>query len=433
MSNGRRYLAALLLSAGLHGLDGTALAQPVADEQLVALETRIERLEGRTTAGIPLQASWQNGIRLQSEDGAVRLQLGGRVQADFAGVDAESAVEEEIGNLRSGTKMRRARVYFSGTLYEYSHFRVEYDFLGGNANLRDAYIGVTGVPFLGTIRVGRMLEFYSLEQLSGNSFHQFMERGLPAAFNEYWNNGIGIQNAVLDRRATWAVGASKRTDNFGDSGTNSEHNVSARVTAAPVYRDDGRTWMHLGAATIQRKPDRREYAIGATPESSLAPRFVGTGPIPSDRVNLVGLEFVATHGPASIQAEWHQARVDLRETEDFPHSGTATLDGYYVYASYFLTGEHRTYNRQAGTFGRTIPRSNFRGEGHGGGAWEIAVRLSELDLSDDPVDGGRLRDWTVGVNWYLNPNMRLMWNYVRADLKDVGEANIYQMRAQFDF
>ncbi len=428
-----RYLVLLATGLVIGATNATVSAEQPSDKSWADLETRVAQLEATRPAGVPLQAAWQHGIRLQSADDTVRLRIGGRLQGDMAAFDAESDVQDRFPALTSGTKTRRARVYFSGVLYDVSHFRVEYDFLGGNANVRDAYIGVSDIPLLGTVRVGRMLEYYSLEQLSGNSFHQFMERGLPAAFNEYWNNGIGIRNSVFDQRATWAVGAFMRTDNFGDSDTNSRHNVAARITAAPVYHDDGRSWLHLGAGAIRRRPDNNTYIVRSRPESSVAPVFADTGSVPSDRVDLLGLEFAAAHGPATLQAEWHQARVNMREEDEFPHDGTATLNGYYIYAGYFLTGEHRSYNRGIGTVGRTIPNSNFGGEGHGWGAWEVGLRHSELDLNDGPVEGGRLRNITAGLNWYLNPNMRLMWNYVRADLDDAGKAHIYQMRAQFDF
>ena len=49
------------------------------------------------------------------------------------------------------------------------------------------------------------------------------------------------------------------------------------------------------------------------------------------------------------------------------------------------------------------------------------------------IDGRRLDDITVGLNWHLNPYMRVMFNYVWADLDDVGQTNIFQSRVQFDF
>jgi len=49
------------------------------------------------------------------------------------------------------------------------------------------------------------------------------------------------------------------------------------------------------------------------------------------------------------------------------------------------------------------------------------------------IDGNRLDDFTLGVNWYLNPMMRMMFNYVFADSEDSGDANIFQMRLQVAF
>jgi phosphate-selective porin OprO/OprP len=67
------------------------------------------------------------------------------------------------------------------------------------------------------------------------------------------------------------------------------------------------------------------------------------------------------------------------------------------------------------------------------GAWEVGVRYSQVDLNDSIVSGGELDDITIGLNWHLNPNVRVMLNYVRADLDDVGDADIFQTRFQVDF
>ena len=76
------------------------------------------------------------------------------------------------------------------------------------------------------------------------------------------------------------------------------------------------------------------------------------------------------------------------------------------------------------------------------GAWEIAVRYDTIDLNDGPISGGEADQITLGLNWYLNPNTRIMWNYVMADMSNLDDGtpggldtdvNVFEMRFQIDF
>jgi phosphate-selective porin OprO and OprP len=426
-----RWIAAL---AALSTISLTTTHAQTSDADRVAdLEQRLLKLEEAQADAKSMHAYWRNGLQFENADRSVRFNIGGRVQSDWAWMSPEESLDEEKGPFRDGTKFRRARLKVSGTLYDTGIFVAEYDFVGGDPIFRDVWAGVKGIPILGTVRVGRMLEPYALEQLSGNNFHQFIERGLPAAFFPFRNNGVIVQNHILNQRMTWAVGAFRHTDAFGDSSTNSKHSVTARFTAAPVYSEDGKTWVHLGASLSQRTPNDDTYRVSSRPESYVAPVMASTGALPTDQVNLAGAEFAATHGPLSVQAEWHMANLDLLESEDYEKTNDIELSGYYLYASYFLTGEHRTYSRTSGLFGRTSPKNNFKSDGSGWGAWEVTARYSELDLNDGPVEGGRMSGITAGINWYLNPNMRAMANYIYSDLDTVGAVDLVTMRFQFDF
>jgi len=106
--------------------------------------------------------------------------------------------------------------------------------------------------------------------------------------------------------------------------------------------------------------------------------------------------------------------------------------------SWFLTGEHRPYRKAGAVFDAIKPEQNAFGKEGGHGAWEVATRYSSIDLDDGDVDGGELGDWTVGLNWYLNPNTRLMANYILSDLSPAGDlsdgtTNTFLFRVQFAF
>ncbi|MGH8579986.1 MAG: OprO/OprP family phosphate-selective porin [Gammaproteobacteria bacterium] len=138
-------------------------------------------------------------------------------------------------------------------------------------------------------------------------------------------------------------------------------------------------------------------------------RLVDTGNIPGD-VNyftLFGGELAGIYGPFSVQSEYIRADVD-RET-----GGDPGFNGYYGYASWFLTGESRNYKADKGVFD-ILPLKPFSLKTGGWGAWEVAVRYSNLDLNDEGVRGGEIDDLSFALNWYPNPYVRLMANYVSA-------------------
>ena len=73
----------------------------------------------------------------------------------------------------------------------------------------------------------------------------------------------------------------------------------------------------------------------------------------------------------------------------------------------------------------------------------MAARYSYLSLESKDVLGGRMWEVTAGINWYLYPNLRLMLNYVRYDVRDrfvsspdrrvSGSGDVIQSRFQLDF
>ncbi|MCC5849832.1 MAG: hypothetical protein JJU29_17235 [Verrucomicrobia bacterium] len=379
-----------------------------------------------------LRPSWNNGLRLDNADGGYRFQFGGRFQQDMAWFSTRGDLDEDVPGIDDGTAFRRARLYVAGTFPNHLAFRTEYDFAGGEPGFRDLWLEARELPWLGNVRMGRMLEPFGLEGTSPNGFFTFIERGLPAAFTPFRNTGIQLRDHTENGGMTWTAGAFTHTDGFGDSVENPGHSFTGRFTVLPHYAEDGRSWWHAGVSASHRSPSDDQVRFRSRPESFVAPFFVDTGPLDADKTTLLAFETAATRGPVSLQAEIVRAEVDTLESETHP-GGTRAFQGYYLYASCFLTGERRRFTPQTASLGRVLPQRDFLPAENGFGAWELAARYAELDLNDDPVAGGRLQSLTLGVNLYLTPNARISWNWVRADLEDSGEADIFQMRLFVDF
>jgi len=373
-----------------------------------------------------LRLYWKDGIRAETADKSFKLKFGGRIMNDWAFFSADDSLKTAKGPFEDGTEFRRARLYLSGQAFGNVIFKAQYDFAGGDADFKDVYLGLKGLPGNTTVQVGHFKEPFGLEVLTSSKYITFMERSLPTAFIAERNTGIGASGHLLDERLTWAGGVFRQADGFGDA-TGDAYNVTGRITGLPLYQNGGERLVHVGLAYSHRNPDDT-VRFRERPEVHISPRLVDTGSITADNVDLVGVETAAVFGPASLQGEYVHTSVDATT------GSSLDFDGYYVQASYFLTGEHRPYKRSHGAFSRVKPLRNFLGKEAGGsGAVELAVRYSSIDVSDGSTAGGELDDVSVGVNWYLNPNTRVMANYVHADLDSVGQADVFQTRFQIDF
>ncbi len=396
---------------------------------LVSIFGQAAKEAGKKADNVVLLFQWKDGLRLTTADGRFEVQIGGRIHNDWTVMEAAEPLTSQFGEMTDGTEFRRARVSLSGVTYENVEFKAQFDFATGDAAFRDVYVGLRKLKGIGNIRFGQFKEPFGLEEQTSSNFITFMERSLANAFVPSRHTGIMIHDRELGERISWAAGVFKDTNDFGIAMGDENWAVTGRVTAVSWFADEGRRLLHLGVA-YSRRNIASSFRFRERPEAHLAPRFVDTGVFPAEALNLIGTEAALVYGPTSIQAEYIRADTEL--PNGVGRTGP-TLGGFYVLGSVFLTGENRSYRPSDAAFSRVRPRSTFPSREDGTGAWEVGVRYSKVDLNDGPVTGGVLKDLTAGLNWYLNANSRIMWNYVRAALEGRGAADILQMRFQVDF
>jgi len=369
---------------------------------------------------------WKNGTHIESEDGAFKFKFGGRIQYDLANFWEDSAIKDSIGSSKNGMEFRRVRFFSSGTIYSNIKYKLQFDFAGGTAQLKDAYIKIIKIPIIGFLQIGHFKEPIGFEELTSSKHLTFMERSLTSEDEPSRNIGFMIGNDFIKDRFAFRLGIFKDGDNFGNNiGKQDKYNVTGRLMGTPIYNTDKKRILHIGAAYSYRNPQDKIYSLGVRPESHLAQKYLNTGVFTDvEHTQLIQSELVFIGGAFSAKSEMVHARMDRTENPDFIYTA------FYIMGSYFLTGESKTYST-SGKFKRVVPKHNFGDDGTG--AWEIGLRLSAMDLNKENVAGGSLTDISFALNWYLNPATRIMANYILVDFKDVGISNIFQMRFQVDF
>ena len=404
-------------------------------EQAAAEAIRAANAASQSSAPVPnrLEASWKNGLRFTSADEAFDVRIGGRIHNDWAVLMPDESLQDFLPDRAgkgTGTRFRRARLAVQGTLYERVGFKAEYDFAGGNVGFTDVYGELFDLPVVGTARVGRFKEPMSLEQMTSSNHITLLERSLADTFVPARQTGFMIQNHALEQRVTWAVGGFRNTAGSSGDGFSNDaiYDLTGRVTGLPWYEEDGAKLLHVGLAASQQFRDGTNERFSSKPEASLASNFVDTGSFATDHIQIVNPELALVYGPFSLQSEYIRAFVDGSGGD----TGNPSFDAFYVMGSYFLTGEHRRYKMSAGAFDRVVPSRNLDREG-GLGAFELTARLSRIDLDSEGISGGTLTNGTLGLNWYLNPNVRTMLNYGLGRLEGEGWTNQVQTRFQVDF
>lgn len=364
---------------------------------------------------------WRNGTQIESPDGDILITLGGRIQFDvLPWVEGEGLLDEA----ETGSELRRARLHLQGRLYQRFLFKAELDFATPDEPIRDVYIGLEGLGPAGTFLVGHYKEPFSLDVATSNRYLTFPER--PAAvlaFAPERNFGAMLFGRAANDRITWKGGLFQDTDDNGEIEDGSEVNFTARVTGLPIFAEEGKRLLHLGAGASIRNPPNGQFSLEGPAEFHLVDDIIDTASIPADGAQLLGLEAALILGPFHAQAE--AIRVDVSSDE----RGDPTFGGHYIQVGYFLTGEPRRYTASGvsgGAFDRLRPGRPIERD-WASGAWEIALRYSTLDLDSEGVQAGEIESWSATLNWYLNSWARTLLTFV--DAEGSGEASGTAARA----
>ena len=432
----RHTILAAALATALGSTSFIAAAQSPQDReisdlkaQIAALAAKVEELETRTDAQSDINVSTQEnldkiasstptvstkgGLKVTSADKKFEASLGGRIHFDAYAFDRDQA------STTGTTEFRRARLTLQGKAYGWD-YKMENDFGagGGLDGFRDVYIAKSALG--GKVTIGHFKPYRSMEELTSSNEILMMERPFASATGLF--GGRQFQQGVGYRRSgdNYTAGFSVFNLRGATGPRNEGMGYSGRVTFAPINTSD--STLHFGGWVShenanQGSADLRasaNYAGRRGPSQTIATVSGASG----DEVMAYGLEAAGAFGPVFFQGEYANASFGQ------PIGPDQDVASWYLQGSWHLNGGHKPYKAGAGVFG-SAPVADR-------GLWELTARYDSIENKDIPqLDVG---SWILGVNYYVNPGLRFMFNYTQGDNGFTGdETGQYALRTQFNW
>ncbi len=425
-------LAVALVSASVSANAADTRDQQLAElkAQLALLQAKVAELETRTDAQSDINIATQEnldkmattqpvvdtkgGIKITSADKKFEAQIGGRVQFDAY------AFDRDIAATTGTTEFRRARLTLQGKAYGWD-YKVEQDFAAGTNldGMRDVFIAKSALG--GKFTIGHFKPYRAMEELTSSNEILMMERPFATAtglFNSrQFQQGVGYLRAGSNYTAGFSAFNLR-----GASGSRNEGvGYAGRVTFAPINTAD--STLHFGGWVSYENANNgsanlvttANYAGRRGPAQTIATVTGASG----DDLSVYALEAAGSFGPLFFQGEYANASFGM------PIGPDQDVTTWYLQGSWHLNGGHKPYKAGTGVFGSaTVPADR--------GLWELTARYDSIENKD--IANMDVSSFIFGVNYYVNPNLRFMFNYTKGDNAFTGDkTGQYALRTQFNW
>ena len=426
--------------------DVEALKKQIRDlDQKVRILERKAELEFAETPrnGAPRLTAGAEGFRFSSADTNFVLKLRGYVQAD-----ARFYLHDHIA-ANDTFLMRRVRPIFEGTVFKNYDYRIMLDFASGinsssanNAFLQEAYLNVHYWPQF-QIQVGKFKEPVGLERLQSGANLLFAERGLPTQLVPNRDVGVQLHGQLFDGTLNYAAGVFNGVQDSGSSdsdvGTDDHKDVAARLFAHPFKKSKIGPLQGLGVGLGGSWGNQAGIppAFKTVGQQTFFSYVAGTG----TNVNVsadgehwrLAPQAYYYWGPFGLFGEYVVSSQKLRRDAGgaAPFFATVHNRAWQVAGSWFVTGERNS-------FAPVTPLRPLNFSERHWGALELAARYGELTIDDELFGANsfatassarKARSWGVGLNWYLNKNVKLTLDYDQTDF-DGGSSKPGNVTAQ---
>jgi phosphate-selective porin OprO and OprP len=487
-----------MAASGPVDADSSAPAATDTSAKIRALESQIQDLSNqvqdlkrstsaqyedtRNQQDAAVKVSIANGRpSISSADGQFTAAIRTLVQADWAYYSQSASaalLPAAYGpDLSSGANFRRVYLGVQGKLFGDWSYNVNFDFGGSGGtetpgHIQSVYLQYDGLaPW--AFRVGAYPPPANIEDGTGSGDTIFLERNSPSNLQRGLAGGDGRDAVTILYAGDRLFGAVSYTGGKVQDGAvfDEQQAVVGRLSGLVISDPDARLLVGANCTYIFKLPDavpNGGAALATTPGATALQsitlsdppeltvdsngiKLANTGSLPANRLLQWGIEAAGNLHNFYAQAGYYDFEVERAPVAYRTYSGSTTtattvvrpsndnFSGWYVQASWVLTGESRGYSATNGAFTPPKPAEPFSLAHGGWGAWELAARFSDLNLNDHALDpsavitnwtgaatrtytftntvrGGDQRIATVGLNWYPNNALRFAVDYQWIDV-----------------
>jgi len=449
----------------------------VLSEELQAMQQQMAQTKdakisekGKST-GNPVMAAFKDGVTFEDGSGNWQVAINGRIQADYRHFSPDESAADTFS-------LRRARLGGTVTFYKDFAARVEGEYSAAGTALTYGYFDINKFK-QAKLRVGQFKPYYGLERTMSTNFLDFQERSMAdSILGSTYDRGVMLHGAPI-------AGTYYSLAYINGSGTVDENNakndnkdLTVRATGnLAEFAEWKNAVVHVGGwygrghegsrrlanfiptgQTEGRGVQFFSTACTATNGAGNCGAALSNGFANNVERDRAGFEAALAYGPVKLQGEYINTKFDDPAFE-------RDINSWYASAVWNITGEMFSGMYKDGVFGRLKPTTKLGADGWG--ALQVGLRYTKFDASDfrstnangtgvllnNPagtaegllVATNEADSWTLGANWILNPNARLVANYTHTDFATpitlrVNGVNSTQdsedaitLRAQFDF
>lgn len=407
MSTMRRETMLLIL-----GLVATTavFAQNEVNIDQYGMEVKSKKIKTEARDGI---------LVFESKDKEYKLWFDSRVQADYGTFFGADKDYDEIG---SGASIRRARFAIKTQISPSWYGEIDLDFANGIAELKDAILRYNGFENF-EIQVGNFKENFSLQRNTSSRYLQFIERSMVSYLAPSRHLGMQVK---YNNDLLWTAGGiffqpvsgdeeiANVQSNNKDFGRNTGYSYTGKLVLRPLTKMQ-EIGLHIGGAISYRTPkssdapgDYGGFRYSMRNATSInRKKYLDTDVIKgADHELLYTGEIAGHYKSLRFEGAYIGNTVVLNDDSPEVNKSNKHFGGWYAQAGYLLFGGQQRYDSNGAKYNRIIRGKKW-------GDVELTARYEYLSLNDfdGGVYGGSAQAYTVGINLWVNNNVKFMVNY----------------------